>query len=223
MQRLIGNQATQRLMIRSGAGRQMLQRSPTGVQFAQFLNEGTGMVGRQLGHVDVGTFMMNGVEFQFSVTEKAQHEYRQLRPRQWAGPEAVWVKYGNPLTARWEQVSRNNGRGRDDPEQESIVTRADRVAYFDSPGPNLTGHAAHRPPSSRIYVAQNFTGWIEGEPSRGGPAERLCDVVAWHSIVSLANMNWNNNSQDAGTANYQRIHPNVTRLGWTDVATPPST
>jgi hypothetical protein len=195
----------------------VIRRSPTGVQFMRFLNEGTGITGRELGPTGLLTFMMNGVELQFTISEKARREYRNLRPVQWAGPEAIWVKYGNPISGAWQTVSRSLGTGSDDPMPESVATRPDMIAYYDSPGPNLTGHLSLRP--SRIHAVQNFTGWVVGEAVTGGGMQRLCEVAAWHSVICLGDSNWNDHQQPAI---YSRIYPSGSGTGWTNASEPPS-
>ena len=73
--------------------------------------------------------------------------------------------------------------------------------------------------TSWLHVIQNFTGWIEGTPVSGGQAERLCEVAAWYSIVSIVDSNWDNPS---GPPDWQRMGFNKTDTGWTDVnVTPP--
>jgi hypothetical protein len=64
------------------------------------------------------------------------------------------------------------------------------IAYYDNPGLPKQKIGMIRPNASWVWLVQNFTGWIEGEPLRGGAAERLCDVAPWWTIVSVLNFNW---------------------------------
>jgi hypothetical protein len=123
-----------------------------------FMSSGTALNGQPLGLHGAGTYMLYGVELRFALNAAPQR-YTNLQPRQWAGPEAVWVKRGNPLQAPWISVSRGAGSGPDDPLPPSITREPTRIAYFDSPGPDLVGHVAARAGrSSRVYTVQNFTG-----------------------------------------------------------------
>src|SRR5262245_20529558 len=98
------------------------------IRFSQFLNSGTGRTGRSLGEVTAGVYIMNGVELQFRVDSGIGSRYRNLRPKQWSGPESIWVKIGNPLTAQWSLRHRSQGSGADDPEPQNILVTTDLVA-----------------------------------------------------------------------------------------------
>jgi len=190
--------------------------SMAGASFLKFLNSGTGKTGRSLGISDGAIYRQNAVELQFEIDPAATKSYRNLRPKQWAGTEAVWIKTGHPLTVQFTLHRRSNGSGADDPEAQNIFTSPTLIAYYDAPGPNVGSFLTTRP--SRLYVVQNFTGWIVGDPIKGGVPEQLCEVAAWHSIVSLVDENWD----DANAVpKWQRTYGNKSSLGWGDTSKPP--
>ena len=217
LQRWAGNQATQHYIAQ--LQRQPQTQTPTAtVEFQHFLNSGTGVTNKQLGDIFAAGYMMNAVELQFMVNAAARRQYRNLTPRQWSGPEVVWVKSGDPLSgsSTWRAISQGPGTGADDPQPANVTQQGDTLAYYDSPGINLIGHIQTRP--SRIHVVQNFTGWIEGSPVGGGSPTRLCPVAAWYSIVSLVNSNWSDRS---AVPHYERLSYNQSGTGWRDTTTPP--
>jgi hypothetical protein len=128
------------------------------VSLEAFLTTGKAVTGQELGRKSVAGHFMNGVEVRFALGS-ARSRYRDLRPRQYSGPEAVWIKRGHPLTGPWINLRRSEGTGWDDPESESVTNEPGRIAYYDSPGPNLGPMVASREGRpSRVYVVQNFTG-----------------------------------------------------------------
>ncbi len=189
------------------------------VQFQQFLNTpGTGRTGRTLGPTATLTFIQNGVELQFSVTSDVVQQYRNLQPRQWSGPEAIYKKQGGPpLGTPWQRVLSGQGTGADDPYPQNILVQPNLVAYYDAPGPQMTGYTGNG--VSWLHVIQNFTGWVEGTPATGGAPVRLCEVAAWYSIVSIVDANWQN---PAGPPDWQRMTFNKTGTGWTDIGVTPA-
>ena len=188
------------------------------VAFLLFLNSGSGVTGGTLGPVGAGGVYGNGVEIQFSIPQAVRRQYRNIRPTQWSGTEAIWVRSGAPLMGKWQIHRQGPGTGLDDPLAPNIVSRNDLVAYYDSPGPDVFArYLLHNPPA-RVYAVQNFTGWIIGEPVTGGGAQRLCPVVAWYSIVDLANVNWENPGK---TPQWQRLGDSRSGQGWAATNTPP--
>lgn len=187
------------------------------VRFQQFLNTGSGRTGRSLGEVQAGLYIMNGVELQFRVDRGIGAIYRNLKPRQWAGPESIWVKTGSPLQSPWTLRHRSQGSGADDPEPQNILVATDLVAYYDSPGPSVMSYVSPR--VSRVFVVQNFTGWVDGDRVRDGVSERTCEVANWHSVISLVDQNW---SDPQATQDWARVSGNRSGLGWVDIGTPPA-
>lgn len=198
LQEKIGNAAVGRVLSRQHgavAGARAGAHAGSPVGFEEFLTTGTALNGQQLGPKRLLAYYMYGVEVRFALNS-ARSQYRNLRPRQYSGPEAVWIKRGQPLAAPWTNLSRSEGTGWDDPEPQSITNQPGRIAYYDSPGPNLgpmVASAEGRP--SRVHVVQNFTGWVEGIPPGGRRPERLCPVVAWYSKIHLGDQNWDDHSQ----------------------------
>lgn len=187
-----------------------------GVRFLQFLNSGSGRTGRTLGPTANLTYIQNGVELQFEVTPDVQQQYRNLRPRQWSGPEVAYKKQGQPLGTQWIVAHRSQGTGADDPMPQNVFTASNLIAYYDAPGPNLTPYIGKG--ISWLHVVQNFTGWIEGT-SATGATERLCEAAAWFSIVSVVDENW---QSTGGPPRWQRVGLNRSGTGWSDVSTPPN-
>jgi|GEM_PF-6098283 hypothetical protein len=188
-----------------------------GVRFLRFLNTGVGQMQRSLGEVGSLTFIQNGVELQFEINAAVHTTHRNLRPVQWAGPEAVWIRRDNPLDGPWSVFRQGQGTGPDDPLPESILTTPPLIAYYDSPGPNMTHFLTNKP--TRVYVVQNFTGWIVGEPVQGGQPEPLCPVVAWHSILNLGDSDWN---ERGAVPRWFRLHGSRSALGWGDTSRHPT-
>jgi hypothetical protein len=147
-------------------------------------------MGRPLEPVYAVGFWLRPVELQFSVGPGMFDQYRNLRPVNWSGTDAIWFKSGDPLSSPWHLYRKSGGIGLDGPEQGNAFVGMGLVAYYDNPGLHLSKIHEIGPNVTWVWLAQNFTGWVEGQPIRGGPAERLCDVVAWWSIVSVANSNW---------------------------------
>ncbi|WP_375494031.1 hypothetical protein [uncultured Nostoc sp.] len=180
-----------------------------------FLNTGIGLTGTQLGSRQVMTYIQNGVELQFEIDLAIFNQFHNFRPLQWAGPEAVWIKQGNPLTEQWQSLRQDSvGDSWDNPLPPFVFKQDNLVAYADTPGISLGPHAHN----SQVHVIQNFTGWVVGEPVNGGNSEKLCQVMAWHSVISLANFNWN--SSDAKPS-WQLMRDNQSGLGWVDISKPP--
>jgi hypothetical protein len=184
------------------------------VNFLRFLNSGTGLTKRPLGMNTLLLYMMNGVELQFEANRSAMNNYRNIQPLQWSGPESIWIKKGDIFTQQWSNISQRQGNGSDNPEPESIAKEGYTIAYADDPGINIGSHGKN----SRVYVVQNFTGWIDGSPKTGGSSKRLSEVVSWHSIISLFNSNWEN---PKSTPSWQ-IFNNQSGLGWRSTGQPDS-
>lgn len=182
-----------------------------GVWFGSFLNTGVGLTGRPLGPTAAFLFIQNAVELQFEIDPSVHATHRDLRPMQWAGPEAVWVKQGDPGTSAWSLLNSNDGAGADAPAPENVFSSPATIAYYDAPGPNLTMFLAPR--CSRAWIVQNFTGWVVGDPVAGGDTERLSEVASWHSILNLADMAWDTTAPD-----WQRFAGSGAALGWVDTA-----
>ena len=56
---------------------------------------------------------------------------------------------------------------------------------------------------------QNFTGWVEGRPRAGGATQRLTEVVAWYSVISVVNPQ----AADGGTG-YESTGFTRSGTGW---------
>ncbi len=179
-----------------------------------FLNSGTSLLNRQLGPIETMIYMQNGVEIQFQLDPGVLTKFRNIRPRQWAGPDGIWIKQGNPLSAPWQpSPDLRSGSGPDDPLPESQEIRGAQVIYDDAPGPDLTKHSEN----SMLHVVQNFTGWVEGVPVAGGAAQQLCEPLAWFARVTGANFNW---STPGAVPSWQRPGPNDSGRGWSPVGKP---
>lgn len=76
--------------------------------------------------------------------------------------------------------------GWDDPDPVHITYTTNGIAYWDSPGPNpiFEGNKAKMRPA-RVHAIQNFTAWVEGEPSSGGAPVRASPVTAWCCVIDL--------------------------------------
>jgi len=147
-------------------------------------------------------------------------QYRNLEPVQWLGPEAAWIKYGNPLKQPWRIARQAPGSDWDNPVPENIAISGDLIAYYDSPGPNLNPtipNIKRRP--SLIKTLQNFTGWVVGKPISRGASQRLCELAAWFSVVTLADFNW---AEPSSVPKWQRIGLNRSGTGWIDVNETPT-
>jgi len=173
LQRLAGNAAVVASLQRQSQDGGSTSGS-AGVHAGRFLNSGTSLLGRALGFHSSGSYYVNGIEIVFDLDPGARSQYSVLRPRQWSGPEAVYFKTGPPLASRWQIRLRDSGAGSDDPQPESQRVTNRAVIYDDSPGPSVLGHLGH----TWIHAVQNFTGWVEGKPKKGGDFRRLTEVVA---------------------------------------------
>jgi hypothetical protein len=214
LQRTAGNAATvasiQRDPLDGGA-------APTGVVHpGRFVNSGTSALGRQLGFQGVGPFFLNGVEIVFDLDPGVRARYRDLRPRQWSGPEGVFFKTGVPLGSPWHVASNGPGGGADDPMPQSQRVTDQAVIFDDSPGPPMIAHAGH----TWVHTVQNFTSWVEGVPLNGGSPQRLTEAMAWYSVISVVNPDAaNTGAGSRGT--YQSMGFTNTGPGWVPVAPPP--
>ncbi len=168
------------------------------VQFSKFLNKGTGVMGRTLAPTFVLGFWVTPVELQFAIDPAIYESYRNLRPVNWSGTDAIWFKSGDLFSSPWQRHSSSNGIGADGPDPGNSKITQDLIAYYDNPGLPQRIINRIRPNASWVWLVQNFTGWIEGEPIKGGPAERLCEMAAWWSIVSVANAKWQDPTQQDG-------------------------
>jgi hypothetical protein len=189
-----------------------------GANFANFKSSGLGETKRALGPTRLLGFFLNGVELQFAVDPAIRGNYSAFVAKQWAGPEAHWVKRGSPLGSPWLKVTASSA-GADDPDPGNVVDRISLIAYFDSPGPNpgVSRYAG----ATRIQVVQNFTGWIEGRSIATGNFEGLTDpAAAWFSVVDIVNGNWDG-SADGGAA-WDFTAATTTGTGWRDVSSAPA-
>jgi hypothetical protein len=152
-------------------------------------------MGRSLEPVAFTGFFVTPVELQFTVDPATYERYRNLRPVNWSGTDAIWFKTGHPLSSPWQLHRSSKGAGADGPDPGNSSVGRELIAYYDNPGMHLATIHKIRPNPSWVWLVQNFTGWVEGEPVGGGPAERLCEMAAWWSIVSVANSNWEDPSQ----------------------------
>jgi hypothetical protein len=186
------------------------------VTSSRFFNFGTQLTGKPLGYLNMGIAWVNAVELQFFLNPSEASAYRNIEPKQWAGPDKVSVKYGNPLTSPWQTHSENVlGSGPDDPVPQNQLIRQDVVAFYDSPGPTATMFPKAWP--SRIYAVQNFTAWINGTDSAGW-TRPLCGVLAWYSVVHIANEHW---AAPNVLPNYLPYAGNQSGTGWFSTQTLP--
>jgi hypothetical protein len=155
------------------------------VSFYRFSNSGKAFNGEDLGARDGGAYYLNAIELTFKVTDATvTQRYRNLKPYQWSGPDAIWLQRG---TAAWTLYRSTQGGGADPPLDENWQTTMPTIAYYDNPGlqpaqvQSLDSQGA-----TRIHVVQNFTGWVVGYPVRGGDAEQLSETIGWYSRVSIA-------------------------------------
>ena len=160
------------------------------VTFQSFVNRGKGITGKSLGPQNLMLgFMLNAIEVQFSLAPDISSRFKDLVVRQWSGPESVWTKKDTPA-APWTKVSSGPGTGEDDPDENNVVRSGDTMAFFDSPGPNVSKFNGQK--IVWAFVSQNFTAWVEGKPVKGGAHERLHPVVGWHSVASIINFDATN-------------------------------
>jgi hypothetical protein len=185
---------------------------PFPVTLDSFLGAGTALNGQALGYQVVGTFHQYGVELRFTLGQ-GERRFHDIKPRQYSGPEAKWIRHGPPLnSAAFIPLLRDNGTGWDDPLDMSITRQPGRVAYRDTPGPEIGAPATARGGRpSRVHAVQNFTGWVEGIPSGGSTAQRISPVIAWFSIVSLVDENWEHPEQ---LAHYVQMASTQAGQGW---------
>jgi hypothetical protein len=207
LQRLAGNAAIVAVQRQPRADAET--GATTGVQPGRFSNSGTSQLGRTLGFHSSGPYFVNGIEIVFPLDPGARARYTGLRPRQWSGPEAVFSKTGQPLGSPWQIMSRGNGSGPDDPQPESQRVDDHSVLYDDSPGPSVLGHVGH----TWIHAVQNFTGWVEGRPRSGGAVQRLTEVIAWYSVISVVNPDAGSDA-GAGAGQYQPMGFTRSGTGW---------
>lgn len=181
----------------------------------RFLNSGNGLLKMgELGAHWLSIYMVNMVELHFQIPLPVFSQYQNIKAKQWQGPEGVWVKQGNPITQPWSVVTQDQGQGADDPKPDFVYMKDNLVAYADTPGPSMVAHQHN----SRVHVVQNFTGWVEGVPLQGGQPQRICEVVAWYSVVSVLNANWDN--ADAGVPDWQFMQDTKSGTGWVPAAPP---
>ena len=197
-----------------------LQRVPDGgttgiVHPGRFVNAGRSQLGNQLGFRSAGQYIVNGIEIVFDLDPGVRAGYRTLQPRQWTGPEAVYFKTGLPLGTPWHTMRRSGGDAPDDPEAESQRLTDQALVYDDSPGPSVLGHLGH----SWIHTVQNFTGWVEGVPLSGGGPQRLTEVVAWNSVISVINPEAS--ADGTGGGSYQPTAYTRSGTGWVPLDPPP--
>ena len=178
--------------------------------------------GQALGPRDGWANFLNAVEITFNVTDaKIASQYRNVRPYQWSGPEAIWIQTVSEDTKEynWTVNKSGPGTGEDLPAPENTKYKPASggspgiVAYYDNPG--LTVGLLSSLDSQGavgIYAVQNFTGWVVGDPPRGAPAERLSEVLSWYSTVCILKIdgNW-------------RRYPGqcTTRIGWLSISIRP--
>lgn len=186
--------------------------NPSAAACAQsFHKEGTGLTKQQLGRIASYVFA-TGIEIQFAYNFASSFpNVHNIRPSQWAGPESLWIKKGNPLETNWLSHKQDLvGAGPDDPLPDFVFKNGNVVAFYDSPGPTVPVLNSLPGGTSRLVSKQNFTATVVGEPPAGG-LQHLCTDIAWHSTVSLVNAEgqWTFlGDTDAG-------------IGWVDVSKPP--
>lgn len=181
----------------------------SGVSNGRLLNRGTGLLGHRLGFVQVLTYAMNGVEISFTLGPNVARRYRGLRPRQWAGPDAIYVQPNEG--APWVKMSSSQGVGADDPERENWQKQPDLITFYDSPGPNLATIMTRYPNYRKVRTIQNFTSWVEGVDRRTRSLLRLNEVFAWHSVVDVR--------RDT-TGHISSGSENTLGRGWASINTP---
>jgi hypothetical protein len=201
------------------------------VTFTKLLKNGTGLVRRPLGELQLATgvaggavdfFLMTAVELQFSVDQIATKGYTKLTPKQWAGPEAVWAKKGPVLEAAWTRQPVSNKSPADDPDPGLVATQPMPVpmplllAYYDSPGPPVRAFTSQG--FSRVYVVQNFTAWIEATPPIGGNPHKISEVWSWYCITNMVNPGW----EEKDPAKWVHLPGGRVDTGWADINSAPT-
>lgn len=185
------------------------------VRFSKFLNEGKGRLKKDLGFLEAMFYRMNGVELQFTISQDIRDKFSRIRLTQWSGPESIWIKEGDVLTGKWRKIKSGPGTGSDDPMPENILFAEEIIAYYDSPGPNVTMFQSQNP--SRIFAIQNFTGWIQGE-KKPDWFENLCHPVGWHSVVSIVDTEWTEDKSHI--PKWKAFPDNRSGLGWVNINDP---
>src|SRR5271167_5017039 len=127
-----------------------------GATFRQLLTSGVGETRRNLGPISALNFFLTAVEMQFDIDPSIRSRYSAFVAKQWAGPEAHWIKLGSPLFSPWTRAPAPPPKNPDDPDPGNVVDKGTLIAYYDSPGPNPS--VARYAGASRIQVVQNFTG-----------------------------------------------------------------
>jgi hypothetical protein len=177
-----------------------------------FTNSGPSTLG-PLGYFTELGFYMNGVQLTFPAGAAAG-AYTNLTPRQWQGPEATYT-CDQYLGGPWNTLLNDSGKGSDEILAKFQSVTASAVTYYDEPGPLAALYLADDPALKRVHTVQNFTGWVEGVPMGGGPAQRISDILAWHSVMSLGL-----GSDDAGKPSFQPYPPTGSGTGWVGTGPP---
>jgi hypothetical protein len=155
----------------------------------------------------------NGVQLTFRASAVAGG-YRNLTPRQWSGPEATYTR-DQVLTGSWKTLLSDSGSGADDPLPQVQSVTPSEVTYYDAPGVSVMPILRADPNVRRVHAVQNFTGWVEGVPAGGGPAQRLSETLAWHSVVSVAQT-----SADPAKPDFQQTGATNSGVGWVGTGPP---
>ena len=230
LQRTVGNAAVAAAFARERyLARQQVDAgtAAAAATFKSFNTSGKAHNGMDLGAgVNVGPYWTNSVEMVFALGGTAAG-YTDLRLRQWSGPEAVWMRIGNPDAGMWIGRDVDEGSG-DDSQKEARFIKIDatEARLVDTPGvpfnyifKKLEGESGKIGRPTRVYQVANYTTWVEGKPRSGGSPRRITDqVFAWHTIVSLRDEKWS--EDDPGRSDFRYARPE-TRAGTSWFSTDP--
>jgi hypothetical protein len=157
--------------------------------------------GNYLGvHPKLNFPFVNAVEliFKVDVALAKRMGFTEYRCRQNVDSQEMWEReLKNGVLSAWAS-SIISGKEDDDPAPLAQTFKAEIIAYFDAPG--LMGNGKTEQFSGpqekltakraiRVFLRQNFVGWIEGRKSKHGKSskwERVSEDVSWHSNQSLA-------------------------------------
>ena len=177
-----------------------------------FANSGPPTFG-PLGYFAQVGYYENGVQLTFPAGAAAG-AYTNLTPRQWSGPEATYTS-DQSVGGPWNTLLNDSGTGTDDPLPQNQSVTPSTVTYYDAPGPQVIPILNADPKVKRVHSVQNFTGWVEGVPVGGGPAQRISDILAWHSVMSLVMV-----SDDPSKPDFQPLPLTGSGMGWVDTGPP---
>ena len=136
-----------------------------------------------------------------------------LIPRQWSGPEATYTS-DQSVGGPWNTLLNDSGTGTDDPLPQNPSVTPSTVTYYDAPGPQVIPILNADPKVKRVHSVQNFTGWVEGVPVAVAAGQRISDILAWHSVMSLVMVS------DDPELDFQPLPLTGSEMGWVDTGPP---